>query len=145
MGNYDSAWKDIVRAHLRPFLEFFFPHITAEIDFSVKPQFLDKELGKITGDSRQPHRYADLLIKTYLKSGGERLLLCHIEIQGRQERDFAERLYQYAVRIYMRHGSHPASLVILTDENPHFRPLLYSVKRPGVSIEVRYNVVKLQD
>lgn len=110
-----------------------------------RPRFLDKELGKITGDSRQPDRYADFLIKTRLKSGEERLLLCHIEIQGRQEWNFAERIFQYATRIYMRHGSFPASLIVLTDENPHFRPSGYTIERPGVSLEVRFNTVKLQD
>ena len=145
MGNYDSAWKDIVRAHLRPFLEFFFPRIAAEINFSVTPRFLDKELGKITGDSRQPNRYADFLIRTHLKSGEERLLLCHIEIQGAEERNFAERIFQYATRIYLRHDSFPASLMVLTDENPHFRPSGYSIERPGVSLELRFNTVKLQD
>ncbi|MGD2084935.1 MAG: sugar phosphate nucleotidyltransferase [Candidatus Aminicenantes bacterium] len=38
--DYDSAWKDIIEEHFEPFLEFFFPHIHKDIDFTKSPEIL---------------------------------------------------------------------------------------------------------
>ena len=43
----DTMWKEIVELYLREFLQFFFPDIYKDIDFSKKYEFLDKELKKI--------------------------------------------------------------------------------------------------
>ena len=43
----DSAWKDVLTDFFPEFIEFFFPEIYAEIDWSRGHQFLDKELAKI--------------------------------------------------------------------------------------------------
>ena len=46
--DYDSPWKDLLDRWQRPFLEFFFPRIAADIDWSRGFEFLDKELQKVT-------------------------------------------------------------------------------------------------
>lgn len=50
-SQYDSAWKDVIEKLLEPFLEFFFPDVYKDIDFSKGFEFLGKELRKIAADA----------------------------------------------------------------------------------------------
>ncbi len=45
---YDSAWKEVIEEHFESFLEFFFPEIHKDIDFSKEFEFLSKELRQIS-------------------------------------------------------------------------------------------------
>ena len=143
MKKYDSAWKDIIKAHLQEFLRFYFPHVAESIDFSVPPVFLEKELEKLAPENESPGRLADLLIKLLCLSGEEYLLYTHVEIQGRKEPQFAERLFQYAYRIYDRFGSFPVTLVVLTDTDPSFYPSCFEIRRYGRYLRVDFQVAKL--
>ena len=67
--DYDSAWKDIIEEHLEPFLEFFFPTIHQDIDFSKRPQILSNELRRIVPSGKVGKRRADVLVKVFLKDG----------------------------------------------------------------------------
>ena len=42
--NYDSPWKQIIEELLEPFLEFFFPQIYNDIDFSREYEVKSKDL-----------------------------------------------------------------------------------------------------
>ncbi len=64
---HDSPWKEVVEDLFEAFLSFFFPHIHKSIDFSKGYQFLEKELQKIVKTSKTGRRYADKLVKVYLK------------------------------------------------------------------------------
>ncbi|MBD3425698.1 MAG: hypothetical protein GF409_00545 [Candidatus Omnitrophica bacterium] len=143
MGKYDSAWKDIIKAHLQEFLMFYFPHVAESIDFSVPPVFLEKELEKLTPENESRGRLADLLIKLMCLSGEEYLLYTHVEIQGRKEPQFAERLFQYAYRIYDRFWSFPVTLVVLTDTDPSFYPSYFEITSYGRYLRVDFQVTKL--
>ena len=143
MGKYDSAWKDIIKAHLEEFLVFYFPQVSESIDFSVPPVFLEKELEKLAPENDSPGRLADLLIKLRALSGAEYLLYTHVEIQGRKESRFVERLFQYAYRIYDRFGSFPLTLVVLTDNDPNFYPTSFEINSYGRYLRVDFQVVKL--
>jgi len=93
----DSAWKDLLEELFPQFLEFFFYDLYKEIDFSRKPVFLDKELEKILKVSKVGKRFADKLVKIYLKDGSEKWCLCHVEVQGKSEKNFSERVYIYII------------------------------------------------
>ncbi len=43
----DSPWKDALEQFLAPFLEFFFPHIAAAINWQRGYESLDKEFQQI--------------------------------------------------------------------------------------------------
>ncbi len=83
----------------------FFPNIHKDIDFSKGYEFLEKELQKIIKTSKTGRRYADKLVKVFLKNGSERWLLIHIEIQGYKEKKFPERMYTYNYRIFENPGN----------------------------------------
>lgn len=133
-SQYDSAWKDVIEELLEPFLEFFFPVVHADIDFSKGFEFLGKELRKIAPDGTVGQRYADELIKVQLKDGSAKYLriFIHLEIQGKQEANLEERIFIYFYRIFDRHreeGTEVVSLVVLTDENKNYRPDEYRTSR----------------
>lgn len=144
-SDYDSGWKEAIEVYFEDFCLFFFPQIHKDIDFSRPIEFLDKELSTIVKDSEEKKRYADKLVKIYLKDGAEQWLLIHIEIQTYREKDFEKRLYVYNYRIFDRYGKETITLVILADENPEYKPEIYSVKRWGFEHTFKFPVIKLLD
>lgn len=44
MSGYDSPWKAILERYFEPFMDFFFPGIHADIDWTRGYEFLHKEL-----------------------------------------------------------------------------------------------------
>ncbi len=141
----DSAWKDVIEELFEDFLSFFFPRMHRDIDFSRGYSFLDKELQKIMDRDEVGKRYADKLVKVYLKSGPEKWLLLHVEVQGNKEKEFAERIFIYTYRIFNRYNREVISAVILTDPDPTYRPNRYSRERWGFRLEMEFPVVKLID
>ncbi len=77
-----KRYKEAVESYFQDFLRFFFPHIANDIDFDKGYEFLDKELKRILREAGTGKRYADILVKVYLKDGQEEWLLIHIEVQG---------------------------------------------------------------
>ena len=102
-NDFDSAWKDEIEWYLEEFVAFFFPQAHADIDWSRGYEFLDKELQRITRDATLGRRYADKLVKVYLKTGEEQWVLIHIEIQGKHETKFNQRMYMYEEVTHMRY------------------------------------------
>ncbi|MDA3948629.1 MAG: hypothetical protein PF508_05320, partial [Spirochaeta sp.] len=73
------------------------------------------------------------------------LVLCHVEVQGTPETDFADRLFQYAYRIYDRFGRFPVTLVVLTDSDSRFYPVAFARDLLGASLRLEFHVAKLLD
>ena len=142
-ANYDSPWKQIIEELLEPFLDFFFPLIYADIDFSRGYEVKSKELYKLLKDQHIGKRYTDELIKVYLKDGTEKWLLIHIEVQNYKEIDFAKRMYIYNYRIFDKYNHEVVSLVILTDPDETYRPNTYVHKRWNFKHIMEFPIVKI--
>jgi hypothetical protein len=148
--DYDSPLKDIIEGHFESFLELLFPDIHRDIDFSRGCRFLSKELRKITPDSKVGKRYADVLVKVYLKDGSEKYIciFIHIEVQRTRDPHFMLRVFVYYYRIFDKFwekGSEVISLVILIDEDENYRPDEYSSGRWGFEHRLKVPVVKIID
>jgi hypothetical protein len=117
----DSPWKNILRAYFSDAIEFFFPDIADSIDWSVPPEFLDKEFQQLSPNAAIGKRYADQLVRVRLKGGKSLMLLLHLEIQARKEAIFEERMLVYALRIFDFFHVWPCSLAILCDSNDTWR------------------------
>ncbi len=141
----DSGWKDILDKYFPQFLEFFFPRIYKDIDFKRNYTFLDKEFQKIVKESKIGRRYADKLVKVYLKDGSEEWLLIHIEVQSENEERFEERLYIYNYRIFDRYKKEVVTLVVLADSSESFRPKKYETERWGFRHTFVFPSLKLLD
>jgi hypothetical protein len=143
--DYDSPWKEALRLYLRSFMRLCFPRVEPVIDWSREPQFLDKELQQIIRDAEGGKRFVDLLIKVWLLDGAEEWILLHIEVQHRADQGFAARLYRYNYRTYDVYGKHVATLAILADADPQWRPAHYEMAGPGSRVRFDFSVCKLLD
>ncbi len=145
MTDYDSPWKEALESYFEAFMAFFFPQAHGEIDWTRGHEFLDKELGKIVRDAELGQRRVDKLIRVRQRDGEERLVLVHVEVQGRREKVFAERMYIYNYRLFDRYHRPVASLGVLTDAQPSWRPDKYGYELFGCQVGIRFPLVKLLD
>jgi hypothetical protein len=143
--DYDSPWKEALDSYFELCLAFFFPQAHTDIDWARGYQMLGKELQQIAPDAEHGRRVVDKLVKVWLKSGEERWLLIHIEVQTWREGEFPRRMYVYNYRIFDRHNREVISLAILADEEASWRPDHYGYGRWGFRTEIRFPVVKLLD
>jgi hypothetical protein len=125
---YDSPWKDVLEAYFQDFMQFFFPDIHAEIDWSRGYEFLDQELSQIVRDADLGKRLADKLVKVWKLNGEETWVLLHIEIQNQEESKFNHRMFVYFYRIGDKYDKPIVSLAILGDDNPKWRPKPYETE-----------------
>ncbi|MBS1809378.1 MAG: DUF4351 domain-containing protein [Acidobacteria bacterium] len=139
----DNAWKDVLNQFFREFMEFFFPAIASEIDWTRGYEFLDKELEQITRDHRIGRKLADKLVKVWLRDGREQWLLIHLEVQGAIRQDFAKRVYIYNYRIFDRYDAAVISIVLLTDGSAALKQLTWQAGRWGCELMFRFPVVSI--
>ncbi len=90
-------------------------------------------------------RRLDQLFKVWRKDGGEAWLLVHIEVQGRKENKFPERMFVYGYRIYDRYRRPVVSLAVLCDEDPNWRPERFDAGEWGSSLGIHFLTAKLID
>jgi hypothetical protein len=144
-SDLDSPWKEALEHFLGPCLAFFVPEIHGDIDWSRGYESLDKELQQIARDAPTGRRLADKLFKVWRKNGQEAWVLIHIEVQGKQEKEFPERMFVYGYRIYDRYQRPVLSLAVLADDNPKWRPDHFQASIWGSTIGIRFRAVKLLD
>jgi hypothetical protein len=144
-ADLDSPWKHILRAYFPQAIAFFFPQTDALIDWSKPYEFLDKEFQAVSQDAELGRRYADQLVKVWLKGGQQIWLLLHLEVQSQSETGFEERMFTYNIRIFDQFRQVPISLAILCDESLSWRPSRYEADYPDTSLSFRFGTVKLLD
>ena len=144
-SDYDSPWKEVLERYLSEFMEFFFPSAHEDIDWSQGYGLLDKELKKVVRDAELGRRLVDKLVKVHLKAGAEQWVLVHIEVQGQEDEDLAERMYVYNYRLYDRYRRRVASLCVLADEDADWRPDRFGYALWGCEVAIRFPSVKLID
>jgi hypothetical protein len=143
--DYDSPWKEALDRYFRLCLALFFPQAHADIDWSRGYEMLDKELQPIVRQAKHGRRYVDKLVKVWLKSGEEKWLLIHLEVQAWKEGDFSKRMHTYNHRIFDRYDREVISLAILADDDPAWRPNQYEYGRWGFRTSTTFPIVKLLD
>jgi hypothetical protein len=146
LPEYDSPWKEVLERFFPEFMAFFFPEAHAAIDWSLGYTFLDKELQKVVRDAGIGRRRVDKLVRVMLLgSGDEAWVLAHIEVQGDAETVFAERMYIYNYRLFDRYGKRVASLAILSDSSPTWRPERFEYELFGCHVLLDFPTIKLLD
>ena len=142
---YDSPWKEAVERHLPAFLEFYFPLAHAAIDWAEGYIFLDQELQAIVQDAELGRRYVDKLVRVTLLGGEEKWILVHIEVQSSRDARFAERMFVYNYRLFDRYRRPVASLAVLADEVPGWKPDSFGFDALGCRHALTFPTVKLLD
>lgn len=144
-SDYDGAWKEALRLHLRAFVEKCFPALSDLIDWSCEPEWLDKEIGQIIGQAGQRNREVDLLFKVRLKSGREQWIYCHLEIQTSYEADFELRVDLYNAGLKWLFRQDVLTLVILADLRPRWRPCERVFELAEFESRIRFPICKVLD
>lgn len=142
---YDSPWKDILEIYFQDFMQFFFPDIYDDIDWSRGYDFLDQELRQVVRDAELGKRLADKLVKVWKRSGEETWVLTHIEIQNQEESKFSERIFVYYYRLRDKYNQQIVSLAILGDERETWRPQPFQESLWGCAVSFQFPMVKLID
>ncbi|WYM02107.1 MAG: transposase [Gloeotrichia echinulata CP02] len=143
--DYDSPWKEVIELYFPNFLEFFFPLAYAEIDWTRPYEFLDTELQQLEPDAEIGRRLVDKVAKVWLLDGEEAWVLVHVEVQGKYDSQFPERMYTYNYRLFDRHKKRVISLAVLADEQANWRPSSYSYQLGGCRVSLEFPVAKLLD
>ncbi|WP_338463083.1 DUF4351 domain-containing protein (plasmid) [Synechococcus elongatus IITB7] len=141
----DSPWKELIEVFFPEFIRFFLPVADPEIAWDRGYEFLDKELQQITADAEVGRRYADKLVKVWTTAGLETWVLVHVEVQGTRDTAFEERMFVYRYRIYDRFRKPTASVAILADEQPNWRPDAFETQLWGSSDRSQFVSIKLLD
>jgi hypothetical protein len=142
---YDSPWKVALERYFPEFMEFYFPGVFADIDWTSGYDFLDKDLQQVTRDAELGRRYVDKLVRVRRLSGDEGWVCVHIEVQGDAEDVFARRMFTYHYRLFDRYGKPLASLAVLADANPGWHPDSFGYELFGCRIKFDFPAVKLLD
>ena len=141
----DELWKLIIPLLWEDFIQFFLPEWVDEIDFSHKPDFLDKDLKRLMPKGKSKNRTVDILMRVYLKNGEHKTFLLHIEVQAYFDPFFSRRVFQYFYRISDFLQEPIETLAIMIDEDPNYRPNEYIQQFGQTKVHFIYPLFKLLD
>jgi hypothetical protein len=144
-ADYDSPWKEALDVYFEPFLALLFPPIHAQIDWSRGSESLDKEFQQVVREAELGRRYVDKLVKVWTPGGVECWVLIHVEVQTARDTEFPQRMYVYNYRIFDRYNKSVASLAVLADDEPNWRPGEFRQTLFGCETGIRFPTVKLLD
>ncbi|HRI13409.1 MAG TPA: transposase [Verrucomicrobiota bacterium] len=144
-ADFDSPWKRALQLYWRPFLAWCFPRIEASIDWRQPFEFLDKELQAVVRDGESGRQYVDKLVKVYRLDGQPQWVLVHLEIQSQPDANLSARIFQYHQRLTDTFRRPVASLVVLADEAPGWRPAAYYTELWDCRVLFEYPICKLPD
>ena len=144
----DLLWKSILEQTFSHFLQFMFPNAADEFDLSKPFDYLDKEFETLfpPEPNGKGVRFVDKLVKVCLKHGGEKYILCHIEVQSSKGKgDLAQRMLRYYYKILEKYKVPITAIAILADGDTGFRPNRYTDSYMGTSILYSFNSYKILD
>ena len=145
-ADYDTPWKEFLTVFFRWFLKLVLPELYERIDWRRRPVFLDNELRRLSPRSETGRLYTDKLVKVWEKGSPPKPFLTHLEAQNQPRGDLPEHTYTYNARIWIETRLDVASIVILGDKNPNWRPPnRYRREMPGTRLDFEYHLVKLID
>jgi hypothetical protein len=144
-SDYDGAWKEALRQFLPAILECYFPAIAAAVDWEHPPEWFNKELSQILGQTGRRNRTVDVLVKLRLRDGSEQWILLHIEVQTHYEEDFPGRLALYNSGLFWIFKQRVVTLAVLADLREGWLPTEDRFQLAEFESLTRFPVCKLID
>lgn len=141
----DELWKIIIPILWQDFIKYFLSEWVDDIDFSRKPDFLDKDLKRLMPKGKSKNRSVDILMRVYFKDGSTKTFLFHVEVQAYFETLLPKRFFQYYYRINDFFQEPIEMLAILIDENPNYRPSEYIQQFGKTRLHFSFPIFKLLD
>ena len=141
----DQLWKAILENVFEDFLCFMHPDARQIFDLNKGFEFLDKELEQVfpSDDGEFSSKVVDKLVKLYRIDGVEEWILLHIEVQGRYNKNFSERMYTYNYKIWDKHRKPIMAYAIFTEPTKKERPNSYERKFMGTRLLYEFNTYKI--
>ncbi|MDD4929473.1 MAG: DUF4351 domain-containing protein [Gallionella sp.] len=124
-------------------MAFYFSAAHAQIDWRRGYEFLDQELRAVVQDAELGKRFVDKLVRVSRLSGEEGWIYIHLEVQGNQQAEFAERMFVYNYRLYDRYRRPVASMAVLADESENWHPTSFGFDVLGCEHRLKFPTVKL--
>lgn len=144
-SDYDTPWKEAVTSYFPEFMAFYFAEAARQIDWEEGYTFLDQELAQVVRDAGIGKRLLDKLVQVVTHKGDEHWVYIHIEIQGQQDSNFAERMFTYNYRLYDKYRRPIASLAVLADDRKNWKPQTYGYELFGSRHYLEFPTIKLLD
>lgn len=144
-ARYDLPWKAALSHAFRAFMEFFFSELCKEIDWSRRPRFRDKELASVVLGDAPNSMVADKLVEVSLRDGRVQWVLIHVEVEAQRDARLARRVLDYNYRIFQQYKQPVASIVLLADEDPNWRPNAFHNQLLGTKMGISFATAKLLD
>lgn len=144
----DELWKGILDDVFEDFLRFFFPDADELFNFKKKFIFLDKEFNRLfpSEASVAGVRFVDKLVKVYLKDGGSKFILVHVEVQGNKgHEELGSRMFRYFYRAKDKHNVSITAFAILIDDVKSYHPKVYQEEYMGAKLSYEFNTYKVLD
>ncbi len=141
--DWDGAWKHVLEHHLKELLEFGFPDIYSQIDWSVAVEILNTELLPDNHQEAGYRSHVDCLVRLALKKGQS--IVLHVEVQGWKVSGFNHRMFDYNCYLTRYYGDCVISLLILADAEPHWRPNRYERELLGQRMTFSVPCLKVLD
>ena len=141
----DQFWKSGLEKFFKPAMVYIYgAEASAAYDLD-HPEFLDKEMATIMPEGLTRQRIADKLIRVKKNDGTELWVIFHIEVQGKADKHFDERMFTMFYRIRDRFGHRVAAVAILTDKSDKFRPGRLEEETLDTGVVYYYPTLKLKD
>lgn len=143
----DILWKGIIEELCPEMLLFIFANAAEVFDLERGFEYLDKELLELFPEQEQEGgtRLVDKLIKVFRKDGQEEWVLVHVEVQGQDSSNFAERMFTYFYRIFDRYKVKITAIAIFTGGKSQKTPSVYSYDFLGTKLSYEYNTFHIKD
>jgi hypothetical protein len=142
-SDFDGCWKEALVAYFEASLAFFFPWVHALIDWTEDVESLEQELRQLAPQGEGGRRLADKLVRVQKKSGDVAYL--HVEVQSQPEQGFEHRCTTYNDRAQDRFGQPVATLLVLGDDDPGWRPSVWEYAEFGFRKRLEFPIAKLLD
>ena len=144
--DYDTHWKEITANLFEDFVAFFLPEAYKLIDFNAEIEFLEQELHKIVADNSKKGKIInDKLVKVHLKSGKEKWILIHIEVQSTEEVSFSKRMFSYFYRIFDQYSQEVTAIAVYIGEKVPENFNHYSYDFLGTGVKYKFNTYVVKD
>lgn len=138
--DFDNNWKEAIEKHAYEAIAFLMPDLYPQIDTSRTPVFLEQEMRNIKRKTLKGRkRIVDKLIKVWLKTGEERWLLIHIEIESSDEDGFGKRMYIYFSRAFDKYDVVIVALALFVGEKVPPNHNIFEEKNFGTTLTYGYN------
>jgi len=143
----DALWKGILEDVFDDFLLFMFEEKAEVFDFERPFEFLNKELAQIypVDENVAYPKYVDKLVKVFTKQGKEEWILVHVEVQGYNDPDFAERMFTYFYRILDKFKKRVTCVALFTGNEKLAVTNQYDYAFLGTENHFRYNAYSIID